>query len=154
MPSSDLRSSLASDVPQPQVTKLVREIEVSHWGNIYVEESYEIVSGCDDAVMRWTDGGGARGRGCAHAGWPHVSSPCAHLPPSPPTPNHQPPTTNHPLQINAGAEHKGAFSRLRHAYAPSARANSFQVGWFDHRSVGRLQLDHCLLWLLELLVGW
>jgi hypothetical protein len=27
-----------------QVNKLVREIEVSHWGNIYVEESYEIVS--------------------------------------------------------------------------------------------------------------
>jgi hypothetical protein len=27
-----------------QVNKLVREIEVSHWGNIYVEETYEIVS--------------------------------------------------------------------------------------------------------------
>lgn len=27
-----------------QVNKLVREIEVSHWGNIYVEEVYEIVS--------------------------------------------------------------------------------------------------------------
>jgi hypothetical protein len=27
-----------------QINKLVREIEVSHWGNIYVEESYEIVS--------------------------------------------------------------------------------------------------------------
>jgi hypothetical protein len=29
-----------------QINKLVREIEVSHWGNIYVEESYEIVSDC------------------------------------------------------------------------------------------------------------
>lgn len=27
-----------------QVNKLVREIEVSHWGNIYVEDTYEIVS--------------------------------------------------------------------------------------------------------------
>jgi hypothetical protein len=27
-----------------QINKLVREIEVSHWGNIYVEEHYEIVS--------------------------------------------------------------------------------------------------------------
>jgi hypothetical protein len=27
-----------------QVNSLVREIEVSHWGNIYVEETYEIVS--------------------------------------------------------------------------------------------------------------
>lgn len=27
----------------PQAISLVREIEVSHWGNIYVEESYELV---------------------------------------------------------------------------------------------------------------
>jgi len=27
----------------PQATTLVREIEVSHWGNIYVEETYELV---------------------------------------------------------------------------------------------------------------
>lgn len=30
--------------PLLQVNSLVREIEVSHWGNIYVEEKYEIVS--------------------------------------------------------------------------------------------------------------
>ena len=28
-----------------QATSLTREIEVSHWGNIYVEEQYELVSG-------------------------------------------------------------------------------------------------------------
>lgn len=34
-----------------QINKLVREIEVSHWGNIYVEETYEIVSEqCDPAA--------------------------------------------------------------------------------------------------------
>lgn len=31
--------------PFKQVTKLVREIEVSHWGNIYVEEVYEVRNG-------------------------------------------------------------------------------------------------------------
>jgi hypothetical protein len=29
-----------------QVTKLVKEIELSHWGNIYVEENYEVVGLC------------------------------------------------------------------------------------------------------------
>jgi len=40
-----LTSHAPLHTPHPtQVTKLVREIEVSHWGNIYVEESYLIVS--------------------------------------------------------------------------------------------------------------
>jgi hypothetical protein len=26
-----------------QVTTLVKEVEVSHWGNIYIEENYEVV---------------------------------------------------------------------------------------------------------------
>ena len=39
----------------------------------------------------------------------------------------QPTTTTTPhRQANAGAEHKGAFSRLRYAYSAGARANAFQ----------------------------
>ncbi|KAI8470184.1 MAG: Ribophorin I-domain-containing protein [Monoraphidium minutum] len=53
-----------------KVLTLVREVEVSHWGNIYVEESYVIQ--------------------------------------------------------NAGAEHKGQFSRLRHTYNREYRETSFQ----------------------------
>lgn len=34
-----------------QVLTLVREIEVSHWGNIYVEESYIIVSRRSSVVI-------------------------------------------------------------------------------------------------------
>ncbi|GBF90218.1 hypothetical protein Rsub_03351 [Raphidocelis subcapitata] len=68
--SKPLKVHFHHDKPFKKVTKLVREIEVSHWGNIYVEESYEI--------------------------------------------------------INAGAEHKGAFSRLRHAQQGGA-GNSFQM---------------------------
>lgn len=29
---------------RPQAITYVKEIEVSHWGNIYVEEKYELVS--------------------------------------------------------------------------------------------------------------
>lgn len=29
-----------------QAITLVKEIELSHWGNIYVEEKYELVSSC------------------------------------------------------------------------------------------------------------
>lgn len=37
-----LRLHFENPKPFMQVTKLVREIEVSHWGRVYVEESYEI----------------------------------------------------------------------------------------------------------------
>lgn len=34
-----------NSTPFIRVTKLVRELEVSHWGNVYVDEKYHIRSG-------------------------------------------------------------------------------------------------------------
>lgn len=58
------------DKPFKKVAKLLREIQMSHWGNIYVEETYVI--------------------------------------------------------INAGAEHKGPFSRLKHSYSQGGPSHVFQ----------------------------
>lgn len=41
----ELKVHFAHPKPFMQVTQLVREIEVSHWGNIYVEEVYELKNG-------------------------------------------------------------------------------------------------------------
>lgn len=39
-----LRLHFENNAPFAVATSLVREIEVSHWGNIYVEEAYTVVS--------------------------------------------------------------------------------------------------------------
>eukprot|EP00199_Chlamydomonas_sp_CCMP681_P000252 CAMPEP_0119107630 /NCGR_PEP_ID=MMETSP1180-20130426/11512_1 /TAXON_ID=3052 ORGANISM="Chlamydomonas cf sp, Strain CCMP681" /NCGR_SAMPLE_ID=MMETSP1180 /ASSEMBLY_ACC=CAM_ASM_000741 /LENGTH=603 /DNA_ID=CAMNT_0007093147 /DNA_START=8 /DNA_END=1819 /DNA_ORIENTATION=- len=65
-----LRVHFENDKAFKEVVTCVREIEVSHWGNIYVEESYELKNG--------------------------------------------------------GANHTGAFSRLKYAHTYNGKGNSFQ----------------------------
>lgn len=63
---NEMRLHFANTKPFAVVTKLEREIEVSHWGNIYVEERYFLVSNCtlaglggvpetsSNSALRWT----------------------------------------------------------------------------------------------------
>mmetsp|Transcript_29006 Transcript_29006/g.78111 ORF Transcript_29006/g.78111 Transcript_29006/m.78111 type:complete len:619 (+) Transcript_29006:95-1951(+) len=70
---AEMRLHYENNKPFKKAMSLVREIEISHWGNIYVEETYEVK--------------------------------------------------------NAGAQHKGSFSRLKHTYASMAggsKGNSFR----------------------------
>lgn len=48
----DMRLHFENTRPFMQVTTLVREIEVSHWGRIYVEESYEIRNAGEPAAPK------------------------------------------------------------------------------------------------------
>lgn len=51
--STPLKVHFHHDKPFKKVLRLVREVEVSHWGNIYVEESYVIVSTTTSVVDAW-----------------------------------------------------------------------------------------------------
>ena len=42
-PSSGVRVHYINNAPFAAVTQLDRELEISHWGNIYVEERYAMV---------------------------------------------------------------------------------------------------------------
>eukprot|EP00967_Tisochrysis_lutea_P142384 scaffold262939_cov19-Tisochrysis_lutea.AAC.2 len=41
---AEMRLHYENNKPFKKAMSLVREIEISHWGNIYVEETYEVVS--------------------------------------------------------------------------------------------------------------
>lgn len=43
--AAPLRLHYENNAPFAEVMKLEREIEVSHWGNIYIEERYELQHG-------------------------------------------------------------------------------------------------------------
>lgn len=138
-----------------QVNKLVREIEVSHWGNIYVEESYEIVSDTATAAVKHQLRKFAMAPRAAHntvvgPAAQHITAWCVldfrmcisaaeaalqlhtdcMLAANTSCCQHLcAVVTCAPClpQQNAGSEHKGKFSRLTYFYSPSGKANSFPV---------------------------
>jgi hypothetical protein len=150
--ASSTASAHRPPAPHDQISKVVREIEVSHWGNIYVEEKYEVVSRAARRQRLGSEGlrlGGPQARRASGAstaprllprrlGRRSEARPAAGawLPlraGAPPPPSSRtrsslrPPPPRAARQVNAGTAHKGPFSRLRLAMQNVAKANSFQV---------------------------